>query len=104
MLPTERAATVTLPVFAGAVTASAEFRALWFAEWLEAWRMIGWHAQVDLRLNQRDIRHRMPWGEWIPCERCFLRHRRNRCKSCAFDLCGACLTSACVHNGKGHTF
>lgn len=81
---------------------SPEYRAIWFEEWIEAWRMIGWHAQVDLRLNHRDIRHAMPWGPMIACERCYLTQRLRRCKHCAVDLCKRCMTtSACPHHTPG---
>lgn len=77
-------------------------RALQFTQWIDAWRQIGWHAQIDLRMNQRDLRHRMPWSEWITCERCHVRARKQRCKHCARDLCGPCMPSACPNNKEKH--
>ncbi len=37
---------------------------VWLDEWVTAWREIGWHAQLDLRLNRWDATHRLPWSSW----------------------------------------
>lgn len=38
--------------------------AIWWQDWCRAWGEIGWHAQVDLRLNRRDATHRLPSAAW----------------------------------------
>jgi hypothetical protein len=74
----------------------------WRQAWIQAWREIGWHAQVDLRLSRRDARHAMPWGTRRVCERCHVYAPYKQCRHCMVLFCVHCIIGTCPHTRGGH--